>query len=331
MYEKILITGASGFLGGRIVEGLQDYPAQLVATGRNLERLKPLARFGAQLLPGDLSQREQVLEIAASCDLIIHCAALSAPWGAYRDFYEANVLATENLLEAAKANNVKRFILISTPSIYFNFKDRYQVKETDPLPHPMVNHYASTKWQAEQAVLNAGLPALALRPRAIIGRGDTVIMPRVLHAYRENRLRIIGKGGNVVNVTPVANVVHAVRCGMEAGAAALGRAYNITSGEDVRLWDLILDMFQRLDLPLQPKHLPYPLALSAAWLMEQYARFVSGKEPTLTRYSVGILAQSMTMDIALAQQYLGYTPIQTAQEGMAEFVQWWQQQQIPHD
>lgn len=325
-YRKIWVTGASGFLGGRIVEGLRDYPARCIAGGRDASRLQSLAGFGAELAPGDLLDQDYVFRTAEGCDLIVHCAALSSPWGTYQAFYEANILATRHLIEAAKTFQVKRFILISTPSIYFNFKDRFDIRESDPLPRKMVNHYASTKWQSELEVLNSGLPALALRPRAIIGSGDTVIMPRILYAYRQNRLRVIGKGDNVVNVTPVANVVHAVRCCMDAPETALGRAYNITSGEAVRLWDLLEGMFDRLNLPFQRRHLPFPVAMSAAWLMEQYARRISRREPALTRYSVGILAQNMTMNIDLAQQHLGYTPVQTAWDGMEEFAQWWQAQ-----
>lgn len=321
-YSRILVTGATGFLGGRIVEGLQSSGAEVIATGRNTSRQAELEALGATFIAADLTDMQAVSTLARGCDLIIHCAALSSPWGKYHEFYTANVTATDNLLAAAKENKAKRFIFISTPSIYFDFRHRLDIRESDPLPNPMVNHYATTKYIAEQKVFASGLPAIALRPRAIIGRGDTVIMPRVLHAYHQNRLRCVGSGQNVVSVTPVANVVHAVQLGMYAGDQALGRAYNI-SGDDVKLWDLLRDMLIKLDLKSEFRRMPYPVAMTAAWLMEQYARLVSGKEPVLTQYSVGILAKDMTLNTDLARQYLGYQPIQNAQQAMIEFAEWW--------
>jgi nucleoside-diphosphate-sugar epimerase len=250
---------------------------------------------------------------------------LSSPWGTYAEFYRANVLATQYLRDASLAGNVKRFILISTPSVYFDFHDRINIGEAEPLPLKLVNHYAATKLMAEKMILESNLPAIALRPRAIIGRGDTVIMPRVLEAYHQNKLRIVGHGRNIVSVTPVSNVVHAVQLCMTAGDAALGRAYNITSGEAVLLWEMIGDVLSGLNLPFQPKHMPYRVALTAAWAMEQYSRFISGKEPVLTQYSVGILAKDMTLDIALAKSILGYEPVQTAAEAISEFIEWYKE------
>ncbi len=323
-FQKILVTGATGFAGGRIVEGLQGYGAQVIATGRNMARQQALEQLGATFMAADLSDKHAVDNLVGDADLIIHCAALSSPWGTYQAFYEANVLATENLVRAAANGSVQRFIFISTPSIYFDFTNRRNIRENDPLPSPLVNHYATTKLAAEKIVLESGIPSIALRPRAIIGRGDTVIMPRVLEAYHQNRLKIVGNGQNVVSVTPVANLVQAVRLCMDAREEVLGQAYNLSSGEEVPLWQLIGDTLALLNLPFQPRHLPYNVAVTAARMMGWYARYVSGKEPVLTPYSVGILARDMTLNIDLAKANLGYEPVQTAAEAIQEFAAWYQ-------
>lgn len=322
-FKKIIVTGATGFLGGRIVEGLQDYDAAVIAVGRNPARREELESLGATFVQADLCDREAVEKIVQGADLIIHCAALSSPWGTYQMFYDANVRATEILKDAALKFGVRRFIHISTPSVYFDFSNRRLIKESEPLPEKKVNHYAATKYLAEKVIQESPLPFVIIRPRAIIGRGDTVIMPRVLEAYRQNRLKIVGNGKNVVSVTPVANVVQAVRLSMDAGENALGKAYNIASGEEIELWSLIGDMLQQLDLPFQPRKIPYPVAAAAARMMEIWSRWVSGKEPVLTRYSVAIMAKDMTLDISLAREHLGYEPMQTAKEAVAEFAKWY--------
>jgi len=322
-YQKIIVSGATGFLGSRIVEGLQDHGATVIAVGRNPARKAELEALGATFVQTDLCDRDAVEKIVEGADLIIHCAALSSPWGTYQMFYDANVRATEILRDAAIKFGVKRFIHISTPSVYFDFKNRRMIKESEPLPEKKVNHYATTKYLAERVIQESSLPFVIIRPRAIIGRGDTVIMPRVLEAYRQNRLKIVGNGKNVVSVTPVANVVQAVKLSMTAGENALGKAYNIASGEEIELWQLIGDMLQELNLPFQPRKIPYPVAAAVAGMMETYSRYISGKEPVLTRYSVGIMAKDMTLDISLARQYLGYEPEQTAKEAVVEFANWY--------
>lgn len=330
--KKILITGASGFLGGRLLKSLrQTYPqAALLGTGRRNERKAEFEAVGCGFEAADLVKQEDCQKLVQGCDVIVHCAGLSSPWGTYQEFYNANVKSTLNLLEAAQAAGTQRFILISTPSVYFNYRHRFNIKETDPLPDPMVNHYAVTKFQAEQETLRLNRPdfkTIALRPRAIIGAEDAVIFPRVLRAYHEGRLKIIGDGKNIVDLTCVSNVIQAVVNCFNADHKAYGEVYNITNGEPMPLWDSIGLFLKALDLPAVNKRVPAGIALGAASMSEFIHRyFLGGREPALTRYSIGILSTSMTMDISKAREKLGYTPIQSTADGVKEFVTWYQAQ-----
>ena len=333
-FSHILVTGATGFLGGRLVERLCRLDGvEVLATGRSLGRKAEFEALGATFLPGDLADPAFVhclLEAlteegeAASTSAVVHCAALSSPWGRYEEFERANLHSSLHVLQASRQWGVKRLVNIGTPSIYANFTDRHLVKESDPLPRRMVNHYAATKLLAERAILEAhgdGIEAISLRPRALIGRGDTVIFPRILRAYEEGRLRIIGKGDNVSDVTCVSNAVDAILMALQADQKALGRAYNITNGEPLPLWELFGYLFQGLGLPLSPKKVPYPLVDRIAALMEWSAHtFQGGREPTLTRYSISTLAHSMSLDISQARDLLGYQPAQTSFQGIDEFI-----------
>ncbi|MDP5170988.1 MAG: NAD-dependent epimerase/dehydratase family protein [Bacteroidia bacterium] len=335
MDKRILITGATGFLGGRLLEKLATMPGMsLIATGRNPARRAAIEALGAQYLPGDLADPAFVESLLAACVgpekseecplFVVHCAALSSPWGKYEEFERANVISTRNLLEVSRRVGAKRFVNIGTPSIYANFTDRLLVSEADPLPEQMVNFYAATKLVAEREVLAAngqGIETISLRPRALIGRGDTVIFPRVLRAYEEGRLRIIGDGNNVSDVTCVSNVVEAILLAISAPASALGQSYNITNGEPLPLWELFRYIFGELRLPFAPTKISYALVDRIAAVMEWTARNIrKGKEPTLTRYSISTLAHSMTLDISLARTQLGYEPGQTVYEGIDEFL-----------
>src|SRR6185437_15399197 len=109
-------------------------------------------------------------------------AALSSPWGKYKDFYQANVLGTENLIKAAPKD--ARFIHVSSPSIYFDFSEKHNIKEDDPLPRKPVNYYVKTKLMAEALIDKAfneqQLNVITIRPRAIFGPYDRAILPRIL-------------------------------------------------------------------------------------------------------------------------------------------------------
>jgi 2-alkyl-3-oxoalkanoate reductase len=322
--ETIVITGATGFAGGRIAEFLsKEYPQKrIITTGRNIQRKAFLENLGCEFHIGDLSNSDFVKSIVPPRSAIIHCAALSSPWGSKEEFMQANIITTRNLIETAKRNQANRFIYISTPSIYFDFNNRINILESDPLPKTLVNDYAKTKLMAEEMVKESGLINISLRPRALIGRGDTVIMPRVLEAYKQGTLKIVGNGKNVVDLTGISNLVHAVHLSLFAEEKASGHAFNISAGDPVLMWDVLKYMMDKLGNQIPSKSVPYWVAISAAQAMEWYSKYISKKEPVLTKYSVGILAKSMTLNIDKAKELLGFVPIQKTIESVDEFVEW---------
>ena len=147
--NKILVTGSAGFLGGRLAKQFASLGTyDVVATTRRMDRKAELETAGCTFISGDLMDGDFCLRITKEANIVVHCAALSSVWGNYFDFYDANVIATKNILDAAMKNGVSKFIFISTPSIYFDFTDRYNVSEDDVLPQKLVNAYASTKFIA---------------------------------------------------------------------------------------------------------------------------------------------------------------------------------------
>ena len=321
--KRILITGASGFLGGAMATSFASRPGyHVIATSRRQADLGDNVTY----IRGDLCDTAFCDVITRGIEYIVHCAALSSPWGGYEEFERANVTATRNLVEAAIKNSVRRFVSIGTPSIYFNYTDRFNVREDEPLPAKMVNWYAHTKLMSELYVLgkcNEGIETLALRPRAIIGAGDTTIFPRLLKAHMDNKLRVIGNGQVICDLTCVSNVIRAADAAMSATSEALGRAYNISDGAPVKLWELINYVFSQLGYATVEKKMPFSLAASYASLMEwKYKNFNKGEEPPLTRFGIGVLGKSMTMNIDQARRLLQYTPIQTTTEGIDEFISW---------
>ncbi|MBA4493398.1 NAD-dependent epimerase/dehydratase family protein [Paenactinomyces guangxiensis] len=327
---KALVTGATGFLGQALALRLRKMGWLVTGTGRNLAIGEKLKKAGVLFIPGDLSRPEQIIPLCEGQEIVFHCGALSSPWGPYRLFYESNVLGTRHVIEGCQKVGVKRLVHVSTPSIYFQFKDRINIAETDPLPRKMVNAYARTKWLAEQEVDQAhreGLPVITIRPRALFGPGDNAILPRLLKANKRGWIPLINGGKTLIDVTYVENVVDALLLCVDAPSSALGQKYNITNGEPMLLIDLLEKLFQQLGQPLHSRNFSFTTAYSLAGMMELFSNTIRrGKEPVLTRYTVGVLGKSQTLDISKAQTELGYQPQISIDEGLERFIDWWRKQ-----
>ncbi|MCM3340814.1 NAD-dependent epimerase/dehydratase family protein [Paenibacillus sp. MER TA 81-3] len=330
MSRRALVTGGTGFLGQRLAFRLLEEGYAVSAIGRNARAGHELELMGVQFIPLDLCDAARVKEACRGHDTVFHCAALSAPWGAYADFYASNVIGTRHVVQGCVSGGA-RLVHVSTPSIYWNWRDRLNISEAEPLPPKQANAYAATKLLAErevdQAVEEAELHAITLRPRAIFGPGDRAILPRLIEANRVGYMPLIRGGRSLLDVTYVDNVVDALLLSATASPAALGGKYNITNGEPMLLSDMLAKLFALLDAPFRPIPLAYPIASAAAGLLELHARWLAGgKEPRLTRYTVGLIGRSQTLDITAAREKLGYKPRISIEEGMRQFAEAWTQE-----
>ena len=325
---RVLLTGATGFLGSRTAAYLAAQPAvrHVLATGRTLKRAHPLTHDKVEVRLGDLGDEGFVESLfVGPLDAVVNCASLSSPWGPYEAFRRANVLTQRHLIAAATAAGVRRFVYVSSPSVYAMRDGRLGIREDESLPRRFANAYARTKAEAEGLLRASTLDYVTVRPRAFVGAGDTVIMPRLLRAHAEGRLRVIGDGRNVVDLTPVRSVAHALWCALSPTlpAAALRQTYNITNGAPVPLWPAINRVVGQLGLPPVTKRLPRAAAKALATVAEVVARLRPGQpEPALTRYGVRVLSDAVTLDISKARRLLGYAPIQSLDDALDAYVRW---------
>lgn len=313
---NILVTGGTGFLGQHLAKTLLANGHQVRLLGRNFAQSQSLIAAGAEAVVADLRDRTRVSAACAGVDVVYHLGALSAPWGRRSDFFEINVGGTEAVLNGCHTYGVRRLIYVSSPSVVFDGQDQYNIGEAVPYPHRFASVYSLTKKLGEDLVNAAetGLEKVILRPKAMFGPGDQALLPRLINAAHQKRLPQIGDGRNLVDLTYVENVVHALQLALDAKAAN-GKTYTITNDEHVPLWEVIRDVLKRLDLPAHLRQVPLSVALAAATLMETRAA-LTGKEPLLTRYSAAILARTQTYDISAAHRDLGYTPCISVADGI---------------
>ncbi|HEX5393177.1 MAG TPA: NAD(P)-dependent oxidoreductase [Rhodocyclaceae bacterium] len=331
---KLIITGGTGFLGRHLVWRASAEGADVVFTGRSATAAAEVIRHAPgpvhwqALEHGDKDAMNTLTKASRDADAIVHCAALSSPWGRYEDFHRANIASTSEVLAACHANDVRRLVHISTPSLYFGFSDRTAIREDAELPKP-ANDYVRTKLAAEELVRKAGLPEVAiLRPRALFGPWDKTLVPRILRIMTKGQMPIM-RGGNIrLDLTYIDNAVEATWLALMRPLPLAINTYNVSNGEPRQLIDLLTVMACEFGLPLRTRKVPWPLMELVAHCLEVAARLSSGREPPLTRYSTGVLAFSQTLDISALRDELGWQPIVSINEGIRRHAQWWREHQV---
>ena len=146
---KILVTGATGFLGKYVIDELLAHDYTIVAFGRNekLGRLWKVSAFNS--IKGDLSAIEELRQAFQSVDAVVHAGALSTAWGPWKAFYQANVVGTQNVLDLCREYAVKRLVYVSSPSIYAAGKDQLNIMESDAPKENHLNNYIRSKLASE--------------------------------------------------------------------------------------------------------------------------------------------------------------------------------------
>ena len=320
--KKVLVTGATGFLGKYVVEELVEHGYQVRAFGRNSKVGLSLENSSVSFFQGDLTKADDLLEACKGMDLVVHAGALSTVWGSWEDFYRANVLGTKYVLEACRQTDIQRLVYVSSPSIYAAPKDQLAIKESDAPEENNLNNYIRSKLASERLFKDyPDVPSIILRPRGLFGIGDTSILPRVINLSQKIGIPLIGDGRQLMDMTCVENVALAIRLALEVPEAK-GEVYNITNGEPRAFKDLLEESLTGLGYPIKYRKIPASLLAGIASSLEFLYKFLNLKgEPPLTRYTYYLLRYSQTLDISKAERELGYRPKISISEGIEQYVQ----------
>jgi len=310
----VLVTGGGGFLGAAICR-------QLAARG---DRVRSLARgdypglreLGVETRRGDASEADAVDAAVRGCDAVIHTAARAGVWGSDDEYFRSNVLATQQVLGACRRHGVRRLVFTSSPSVVAGGVPLRGVDETAPYPTRHLAPYPRTKAIAERSVLAASggeLATTSLRPHLILGPGDPHLVPRLVDRARRGRLRLLGGGHNLIDVTYVEDAARAHLQALDAlalpGSPAAGRAYFISQGQPMELGELINRILSAAGLPPVHRSLPPAVGHAAGAVAEAVYRLLRlPGEPPLTRFVAEELATDHFFNIAAARRDLGYQP-----------------------
>ncbi len=326
---KVLVTGGGGFLGRYIVEKLlaRGETVRVFARGKYDE----LERAGVEVVRGDLRSYDALNDACKNIDALFHVAALAGVWGKAKDYFDINVTGTKNVIKACKENHVRKLIYTSSPSVVFGTDAITGATEAQcRYPDRYLCDYPRTKAIAERAVLNAnrdsGLLTVSLRPHLIWGPRDNNLIPRIIERAKQRKLKKVGDGTNMVDIVYVENAADAHLNALDAlqeGAAAAGKAYFISQGEPVNLWDWIDTLLDMVGAPKVDKRISFETAYRVGAIMERmYRLFRIKQEPLMTRFVASQLAKSHYFDISAAREDLGYSPAVSTEDGLRRLVKY---------
>jgi nucleoside-diphosphate-sugar epimerase len=323
MHKKVLVTGGTGFLGGHVAVRLRQLGHSVTILDRNEKIGNALESQGFKFHKVDITDDAAVLKASEGQECIVHCAGLAAAHGKYDTFYQVNVVGTRNVVQSCKKSKVKHLVNISSPGVYFNYQDRMNIRESDPLPEKQATPYAATKLLAEEIIDHAvaeGLSAISLRPRGIFGPGDNIYLPAILKNEWRGFFPLVDGGRAYVDMTYIDNVVDAVVLAMEPRPALNGEKFNITNGEPMMFREIVQKLFRSLHKEIRFINLPFSLLYRAGAILEFLCEHLPTEpKPFLTKYGVGLVATSQTHDISKAKELLGYLPKVSIEEGFRRF------------
>jgi nucleoside-diphosphate-sugar epimerase len=323
----VAVTGASGFLGQQVAKRFKEQGAKVLAFGLTPQRceLASLA-LGLRVYPVSLEELSQhPMWQQHSPELVLHCAAHCSPWASPLLFQQANVLGTQALLDASHQAKVRRFIHISSSSVYHCWQDNIQLTENKPMTHRFINTYAATKWQADLAVNQAGkqgMETLILRPCGILGAGERTLVPRLLQANNTIGIPRFRSEPVWTDTTHVQNLVDAIVLAATAPQVFHGETFHITDGQPIVLHDFLKQLLTAKKLPYQERFLPLAFAKALAYAGEGISALGGYRwEPPLTSYGVCLLTYSNSLSIEAAKNALLYTPKKTVEQLLQELIE----------
>jgi nucleoside-diphosphate-sugar epimerase len=270
---------------------------------------------------GDLNDVDAMTRGMQGCDVVYHCAAIADDWGTREAFFLANVEGTRNVLRAAKAAGVRKFIHVSTEAVLAGGDPIIRADETVPRTTRPIGLYPETKGLAEELVLEAaskGEDVVIVRPRFIWGKGDTTVLPKLVESVQSGAFRWIDGGHYLTSTCHVDNVVEGMFCAAVRGTP--GNIYFLTDGEPVECRYFMSELLRSQGVPPPDGNVPSFVVWAAAWVAETWCSIFGG-HPFVTRMAVGLMGHEVTVSDAKARREIGYVGRKTMVEGLQEMTQ----------
>lgn len=327
MTERVLVTGASGVVGGAAVRALRSHGYEVVTLQRR-ELPANLVELEVEHIRGDITNRDVVGQACIGVSAIVHAAARVDVVGTWQEFEHTNVVGTETLLEVARSAGVGAFVFVSSPSVAHSGAALIAADAEPADPSRARSNYARSKALAEQLVLRANhdeFATVAVRPHLVWGPGDVQLTERIVARARAGRLVIIGSGAALIDTTYIDNAGTALAAAVSRAAdeSVRGRAFVVSNGEPRTVAEMLNRIAMAAGAATSSRTVPYRIArlgghaLSALWSLTDR----SG-EPPVTAFVAEQLATAHWFDQQETRRALEWRPEITLDEGFNRLAEW---------
>jgi polyketide synthase len=326
-----LVTGASGFIGGHLARRLiaDGVPVRVLCRPGSERKLAPEIRQHAELVFGDLQDRESLRQAALNTRRIFHCAGYVSDWGGSDDFIAMNVQGTRWLLEGARAAHAERFIHLSSIAAFGTPAPEYF--DDDSKYGDSKDHYSRTKADGERAVFMfreaTGLPVTVLRPAVVYGPGGTWLEEPV-RMIEKGKMFLLGGGQGTCHPCYIENLIDAMLLSA-VHPAAVGRGYIVFDGASISFREYFNSLAHLAGKPPIRRSIPMPLAHAIAAVCEGAARLQrtasspSRQRPLLTRTAIQMVTTRSRTSSQRIQDELGYKPRYSFGSAIDELRAWY--------
>ena len=321
---KVLVTGASGMLGGQTARALADRGDEVTVLQRRPSGL------GLPEVLADVADADAVLRAVDGHEAVVHLAAKVNITGDWADYERANIVGTQAVVDACRRTGASRLVEVSSPSVQHAGASLVGEGAGPADPDQARGPYARSKARAEQIALAAdsdGLAVLAIRPHLVWGPGDTQLVARIVRRAQRGRLPLLGAGAVLVDSTYVTNAVDALVAALDhcRPDGVHGEALVVTNGEPRPIAEILGGMATAAGAPWPSRHLPVAVATGAAAVIEALWSVRPGddSDPPMNRVLVEQLSTAHWFDQRRTRQALDWRPAVTLDEGFALLARWY--------
>lgn len=318
--KRVLVTGATGFIGSHVALRLLKEGATIRAFVRDPAKANYLVQNGVEVISGKLTDRTLIRQAVQGCQAVFHFAGVLNDIKPRAYYHEVNVEGTQTVTGAALESGVERFFHTSTIYVY-GMTSTGVITENSPRI-PSADNYADTKLEAEnivrQLIASRGLPAVIIQPSQVYGPQDRVWTLKPIELIRSGRMLLVDGGKGVVHPIYIDDLVEGILAVAQRGQ--MGEAYILCGPQAVSIreyFGYFSHMLHREHLPTIPGWLAIPSALIA----EEVAKLFN-RPPIFTRQEVRNTMLQATYDGSKAERELGFKPKVSIEEGMRRIEEW---------
>ena len=319
---KILITGATGLLGGYLLAALQQRDEQIRALVLPAENAEKLLAQGVEVVRGDVTDASTLAPAVKNRELIIHLAGMMGVDRPLADYRLVNVSGSENLYRAAQAAGVRRFVQTSSHTVYGLGYGRFLTEKDALRPDP--DPYSLTKAEGDRLIrrlmLTSSMETVILRPGTFFGPGDRLHFGRIAQRIKNGKGVIIGQGDNALPFCYVTDVVQGFLLAAYHEKAP-GNVYNISNDRPLTQHELFNAVADDISGERPGRHLPYLPMYYGSIVAERIAH-ITHTRPIVTRLGVMMFGSDNRHSVEKARRELGYEPKVEIRDGIKLAAAW---------